>query len=42
MGIYTIKWTWGHYEVYRGGSFIFSADTEEEARREIEEMEDVA
>lgn len=41
MHRYKIKWVWGHYEVYRDGSFLCSADTEEEARRDIEEMEDL-
>ena len=39
---YDIRWRWGHYEVYRNGSFCFSADTREEALREIEEMEEKA
>lgn len=34
---YRITWRYGHYEVYRNGVFCFSADTYEEAKREIEE-----
>lgn len=35
---YTIKWVRGHVEVYDGaGRFLFSADSESEARRELEE-----
>ena len=30
----------GHIEVYRYGSFLFSADTAEEARREIAKQQD--
>lgn len=30
----------GHIEVYRYGSFLFSADTMQEAREEIQKQED--
>lgn len=30
----------GHIEVYRYGSFLFSADTEKEAREEIRRQEE--
>lgn len=34
-----IRWVYGHFEVYtREGEFLFSADTEREARQELEEM----
>ena len=34
-----IRWVYGHIEVYtREGEFLFSADTEREAREELEEM----
>jgi hypothetical protein len=29
-----------HYEVYRNGIFLFSADSKPEALREIEELEE--
>lgn len=35
--MYTIKYINGHVEVYWCGRFIFSADTKEEAIREMEE-----
>lgn len=31
-----IRYVMGHVEVYRDGAFLFSADTEAEARRELE------
>ena len=35
---YTMKWVRGHVEVYdRTGRFLFSADSESEALRELEE-----
>ena len=35
---YTMKWVRGHVEVYdRMGRFLFSADSESEALRELEE-----
>lgn len=30
-----IRYVMGHVEVYRDGEFLFSADTEAEARREL-------
>jgi hypothetical protein len=37
---YDIRYTYGHYSVYtRSGQFLFTADTREEAWREIEAME---
>ena len=34
-----IRYVYGHVEVYtREGEFLFSADTEREAREELEEM----
>ncbi len=34
-----IRWVYGHVEVYtKEGEFLFSADTEREAREELEEM----
>ena len=34
-----IRWVYGHFEVYtKEGEFLFSADTEREARQELEEM----
>ena len=33
-----IRYVYGHVEVYQGGQFMFSADTEREAREELEEM----
>lgn len=32
-----IRWVRGHCEVFRNGSFLFSADTKAEAIRELEE-----
>ena len=37
---YKIKYRKDHVEVYLHGSFCFSADTEEEARREIKKQEE--
>ena len=35
---YTMKWVRGHVEVFdQSGRFLFSADSEGEARRELEE-----
>ena len=35
---YNIVWVWEHVEVYdHTGQFLFSADSESEARRELEE-----
>ena len=34
-----IRWVYGHFEVYtKEGEFLFSADTEGEARQELEKM----
>ncbi len=33
---YEIRYVMGHVEVYEGGDFLFSADTEAEARRELD------
>lgn len=33
---YEMRYVMGHVEVYRDGNFLFSADTEAEARRELE------
>ncbi len=33
---YEIRYVMGHVEVYQGGDFLFSADTEAEARRELD------
>lgn len=33
---YEIRYVMGHVEVYRDGDFLFSADTEAEARRELD------
>ena len=30
------RWVHGHIEVYRGGEFLFSADTVHEAEKELE------
>lgn len=32
---YEIRYVMGHVEVYQDGEFLFSADTEAEARREL-------
>ena len=32
---YEFRYVMGHVEVYEGGEFLFSADTEAEARREL-------
>jgi hypothetical protein len=32
---YQVLWTWGHYTVRKDGSFFCTADTVEEAEREI-------
>lgn len=36
MNSYEFRYVRGHVEVFQHGSFIFSADTMAEARREIE------
>ena len=36
--MYSVKYVGGHIHVYDGeGAFLFSADTEQEARRELRE-----
>ena len=36
MTMYTIRYVQGHIQVYDGiGNFLFSADTEKEAREEL-------
>lgn len=38
--MYQIKYVYGHYNVYApSGRFLFSADTESEARDELELLE---
>ena len=37
---FTIKQTFGHWTIYRYGWFYGTADTKEEALREIEQEED--
>lgn len=41
--MYSISYVQGHIHVYdQSGRFLFSADTEREAREEIEEYEEFA
>ncbi len=41
--MFTIKYVFGHVQVYdRNGEFLFSADTEREAREELREYEESA
>ena len=41
--MYSIKYVHGHVQVYdRSGAFLFSADTEREAREELECYEESA
>ena len=40
MGQYEFRYIRGHVEVYLHGLFCFSADTEEEARKEIRKQEE--
>jgi len=41
--MYSIKYVCGHVQVYDcRGKFLFSADTEREAREELEEFEESA
>lgn len=43
MAMYSIRYHSGHVMVYdRSGKFLFSADTEQEAREELEEYEESA
>lgn len=37
MGVYSVRYVYGHFQVYdQGGNFLFSADSEREARLELE------
>ena len=41
--MYSIKYVRGHVQVYdRNGAFLFSADSEREAREELREYEEFA
>ncbi len=41
--MFTIKYVFGHVQVYdRNGKFLFSADTEREAREELRDYEESA
>ncbi len=41
--MYSMKYVYGHVQVYdRNGKFLFSADSEREAREELEEYEEFA
>ena len=41
--MYSIKYVRGHVQVYdRNGRFLFSADSEREAREELDEYEEFA
>lgn len=41
--MYSIKYVRGHVQVYdRNGVFLFSADSEREAREELQEYEEFA
>ncbi len=41
--MYSIKYVRGHVQVYdRNGKFLFSADSEREAREELDEYEEFA
>lgn len=41
--MFSIRYTHGHVMVYdKNGRFLFSADTEQEAREELEEYEEPA
>ena len=41
--MYSIKYVRGHVQVYdRNGAFLFSADSEREARKELREYEEFA
>ena len=41
--MYSIKYIRGHVQVYdRKGNFLFSADSEREAREELEDYEEFA
>ena len=41
MAMYSMRYVQGHVQVYdQKGRFLFSADTEREAREELEEYEE--
>jgi len=41
--MYSMRYVRGHIQVYdRNGNFLFSADTEREAREEIQDYEEFA
>ena len=41
--MYSIKYVRGHFQVYdRNGAFLFSADSEREAREELRDYEEFA
>ena len=40
--MYTMRNVHGHIQVYLNGEFLFSADTEREAREELEEYAESA
>lgn len=41
--MYSIRYVYGHVQVYDGsGNFLFSADNEREARKELMEYEESA
>ena len=43
MAMYSIKYVRGHVQVFdRNGRFLFSADSEREAREELREYEEFA
>lgn len=43
MVMYSIQYIRGHIQVYdRNGNFLFSADTEREAREELQDYEEFA
>lgn len=43
MAMFSMRYVYGHVMVYdRNGKFLFSADTEGEAREELEEYEESA
>jgi hypothetical protein len=43
MVMYSIRYVYGHIQVYDGnGKFLFSADDEREARKELMEYEESA
>ena len=38
--MYRLKWTYGHWTIYKDGRFWGTADTEGEAIRDIEEADE--